>query len=44
MKIAHFWGWQTAAQSDWQNIMARFAACGHPELAMNAELALRAAS
>lgn len=43
MKIAHFWGWHTAAQSDWQNIMARFAACGHPELAMNAELAMRAA-
>ena len=43
MHIAHFWGWQNAAQSDWQSVMERFAACGHPGLAMNAELALRAA-
>lgn len=41
MQIAHFWGWNNVARQDWQQVMERFAACGHTEFAMNAELALQ---
>jgi len=43
MQISHFWNWNQAARNNWQEVMERFAACGHCSLAMPAELALNVA-
>ncbi len=43
INIAHFWNWNRVAAEKWEEPMVAFAACGHTQLAMTAQLSLQAA-